>query len=1020
MSKAITEVAIGAAAIGAAILLPGIGVALAPSIVSGLIGLGSSSIMGGLADALKPGQGGIAVGVTTPIGPWAYLYGTQKVGGVEIFRQSNSSQGTSNDKQLHRVYALACHPSVADAGSFQLRIDGRQVLLQPATYGYGWSSYSPTQIEQNIASISRDINGLVTVVLTGGIAGLDGQTISITECPDNTFNGTWIVTQSDLTDDTTFTFICGGPVTSQTYGNFWTLYSDYKDKIYVEFLDGNHTETFRQLLASGTSWSASDLCLGHTLVYVRMGWDAAVFPSSIPNVSFVINGKNDILDPRTGGRGFTNNAALCIADYLSLPPTRGGFGLAIGTDIPSAELIAAANLCDETVSLAGGGTIPRYECDTFFQLNAGRGSILKSMLTSCAGRLSYQGGLYSIFPGAAVSPTLQLSDADIIGSFQFKPRLSISETCNAVKGTYVSPENAYQQGDFPAYMQDAAHGYVSDPFLAEDQGERIFAETNFPCTVRSATAQRLAKIALMRTRYQVRGTGRFTMKAYRAVALDVIQLTHPRYTWINKNFEVLSSRFVWEKQNAVPIIAVELDLAETDPTIYDWSITEELTPQGYAQPSNVGNSACTPPEHVVAYSGPGETIDGIVYPSTITTTASGVSQNSIYVRWDQPNDANVVSGGHLELQWRLTGTTPWNALPNIAPSASSVFVNGVTDGAAYDVQIRAVNCANVPSQWIVAGSATVSNSLSPLAYSGVPVAPAGTLVAVTTGPSSSTIQVKPFTASILASTASCLPAGSVYLTGLAPQTMYYVYYVDPTFVGGAITPIATLDPADYVGQAGYFLIGAILTPSYAVTGYFPSGWSALGTIGILYPAAAYDGNLSTFSTTYGANNASWGAQWSEVLYAGFPSVASLAGQLLYVHAAAIQLYTLGARWAITASIGGGIKPSGQTGALNARGAWAATTAYAQWDTFTSGGVTYLVVTGYTSGGTFGATDVTNTCVLLATGTGAAVKQMYSVAIPTGTDLSTISVDITVNAPASPTGGDPAEELDVYTYEVYVQ
>jgi hypothetical protein len=54
------------------------------------------------------------------------------------------------------------------------------------------------------------------------------------------------------------------------------------------------------------------------------------------------------------------------------------------------------------------------------------------------------------------------------------------------------------------------------------------------------------------------------MKAYQAVALDVIQITHPRYTWVNENFEVLSSRFVWDKSGSTPTIAVELDLAQTE------------------------------------------------------------------------------------------------------------------------------------------------------------------------------------------------------------------------------------------------------------------------------------------------------------------------------------------------------------------------------------------------------------------------------------------------------------------------
>lgn len=866
MAQAITEVAVGAMAIAAPFVLPGMGIAISASLANSLISAGASialsGAMSGLA-ALTNNQGGLAVGTTTPIGPWGYIYGQQKVGGVEIFRQSNSNTGgttTSNDKQLHRVYALACHPCIADgdggSSPFQLRIDGKQVLLNRA--GAGWASYSPTQIMQPITSISRNSNGLVTFQIAGGIAGLNGQEIQITESSDNTLNGIWIVTQPNPNDNTTFTFVSGGtptPTGTNPGGQCWTLYADYQDKIYVEFLNGNHTSTFQRLLAAGTNWSSTDLCLGRTLVYVQMGWSASVFPSSIPNVSFVMCGKSNIFDPRTSSYGYTNNAALCIADFMSLPATQGGFGLTIGTDIPTAQLIAAANICDEQVPLANGGTIARYTCDTFFQLNQGRGTILQQLLSSCAGRLSYQGGQFSIFPGAWVSPTLQLTDSDIIGTFKWKTRHSIRDTCNGVKGVYVSPESDYQQADFPPYMQDSTHGYDSNPaepqyqgdqWLAEDDGERIFKDVHLPCTIYPATAQRLAKIELLRTRFQWRGTIRCTMKAYQAVALDVVQITHPRYTWVNENFEVLSSRFVWDKSGSGPTIAVELDLAQTDPSIYDWSITEELTPQGYAQPSNVGNSVCVPPNGLTLYSGPAAIINGIDFPSTITIGPSGVYTNSLYVTWQIPNDTNVVQGGYIEVQYQAAGASSWTAWGRCDPSVNSLFITSVNVGSQYSVQIRAVNCAGVPSAWVQAGPETISTTYSPFSYNGVPVAPTGTLTAQSSS-SGTQITVAPFTPFVYPKL--CTPVPSV-ITGLNPSQLYFVYYVDPTFAGGAITPIATQNEANFLNMAGYFLIGSLVTPA-ASARYQPSTYTDVGTSMTTTPTAAYDNNTNTAAVISG-------------------------------------------------------------------------------------------------------------------------------------------------------------------------
>jgi Putative phage tail protein len=974
LAKAITEVAIGAAAIGAAFLIPGAGIAIGGLLIShaaavgALVSIGASEIMAGVSSALAKNQGGLAVGVTTPIGPWGYIYGTQKVGGVEIFRESNSSQGTSNDKELHRVYMLACHPCAL--GSWQLRIDGKQVLLTAS--GSGWVSYSPTQITQNIVSISR-ASGVVTMVLAAPMpSGTDGTTLQMRSIADGTFNGTFTVTQPNPADFTTWTYVCGGPDTTTSGGNARTCYSNYKDKIYVEFLNGNHTSTFAGLLASGTTWGVHDLCLGRTLVYVRMGYDDGVFPSSIPNVSFVIDGKNDILDPRTGLRGFTNNAALCIADFLSLPATQGGFGLTIGTDIPTAQLIAAANICDEAVALAGGGTIKRYTCDTFLQLNVARGAILKDLLSSCAGRISYQGGQYSIFPAAWAAPTLQLTDADIVGPMHWKPRLPIRSTCNAVKGTYVSPENAYQQADVPAYMQDAAHGYVSDPWLAEDNGERIFLEANFPCTNSSATAQRLEKIALLRTRYQGRGTIRCSLKAYTAVALDVIQITHPRYTWAAKNFEVLSSRFVVDKSGEAPVPYVELDIAETDSTIYDWSITEQLTPQGYKQPNNVGVSVCNPPEHVNAYSGLGATISGIVYPPTVVIGADGRVQNSIYVRWDSPNDANVVHGGHLEVQYQKVGDSVWAAAGGkIDPSASYIFIPNVTDGVSYNVQVRAVNCAGVPSDWIATGAVTVSKALSSLAAFGVPVAPAGTLVAEAYGGGAATVFVQPFTATLGNASAACLPGGAFSITGLAQSSLYEIYYIDPTFAGGAVTPVATQNPADYLNKAGYYLIGVLVTPPYSSsTGgpgaqYRPSLFADIGSRSTLTPGAAYDQNPSSSAVVSANYDATSGIiSFGSCLFNGFPALVTPSGLNLHISLSAAA-----------AGIGWGVQE-------------------VRWQSG-SGGWTATSGSGFTP---------------FAEGTGSAARATYSLTLglPAGVWLQSLGVLISVGN--SGTVGTPASQI----------
>jgi hypothetical protein len=159
---------------------------------------------------------------------------------------------------------------------------------------------------------------------------------------------------------------------------------------------------------------------------------------------------------------------------------------------------------------------------------------------------------------------------------------------------YLLRAPTYQQGDVPPYMQDYNHGFslITDPgrgdqWLLQEKGERIFHEASLPCTDEPAIAQRLEKIALMRLRYQGRGTIRANMKAFRAVATDTIRLFYPRWgaEWTPMTLEVLKKRFIVDKSDGEPRLGVELEVAETSPYIYDCSIAEELTPAGYRQVS---------------------------------------------------------------------------------------------------------------------------------------------------------------------------------------------------------------------------------------------------------------------------------------------------------------------------------------------------------------------------------------------------------------------------------------------------
>lgn len=395
MSKAIEEISIGAAIVGA-MFIPGVGAFLGPTLTSFLVGTGASMLMTGVGTLIagQP-QGGIAAASRNPIQPWTVVYGRAKAGGTIVYIEETGD----DDKYLHLVVVLACHPCQSVD---TLLFDDQPVLLDASG-----NSYSPTQQKISIGRISRS-NGVVTVKLASALSSLmEGQQIQIANVSDKSYNGTY---QISIVDSQTFTYICGGNDGTSGGGYAKTTFPDYKDKVHMEVLLGDHTSTFPGLLAESNGiWSSQHLLLGRTAVYLKLHYNDSVFSNGLPNIAFLVHGKKDIYDPRTGSYGYTENAALCIADYLAHPIW--GFSCAYGSEIPTQALVGAANICDEVIPLAHGGTEPRYTCNGTFTLATKRGEVLQNLLTACGGRLTYSGGQFVIHPAAWTGATITVGEA---------------------------------------------------------------------------------------------------------------------------------------------------------------------------------------------------------------------------------------------------------------------------------------------------------------------------------------------------------------------------------------------------------------------------------------------------------------------------------------------------------------------------------------------------------------------------------------------------------------------------------
>ena len=758
--KGLVEGIAGGVLIAEGVLITGMTFGGAGAIGALLISAGSGLVLTGIGTMLTRGPlQGFATAQKNPTAPWNGVYGRARVGGTLIYDNSFGEV----DKWRDMVFVLACHSceSVDELLFDQQRVQiGSPGVSEGPLGSNAWSgtSFSPVQKDPSISDITR-VGNVVTVHLSNDIPLLsDGDQIIIQNVhPVNAgLNGKFPVTviSHGPGDVMVFSYLSGGTAISipayggSETGDAHTAWVDYGRKVYMEVMLGRQTlgETFQGMLygtpedgdggvlaltpggSTINPWTANCSLVGKTCVWLRLHYNDTIFANGLPQISFHIHGKNDILLNPGGSPpsyGYTENAALCIADYLS--NSTFGFGAVYGVDIPTAPLVAAAAICDEAVALAEGGTEPRYTCNGGWVLTTKRGEVLKNLLTSCAGRLTDYGGQFVVWPGAyglaevyAGRTTRNLVSGDwetpapvsesvtgtsiyslLTGGFRWKPKVSITELYNGVKGTFIAPVNNWQSTDFPPYAQDIIHGYVSDANQAADGGDRRWYDIQLPFTISCPTAQRLAKIELMRRRQQGTGTFALNMAAYQFTPMDVIALDLSYFAWTAKALEIAAARLKIAKQQEVPLLGVEIDVQETDSSVYAWSIGEELSPAGYQQAVTPSTMTPAPPTNFLLSSISGD----------------------IIATWTAPADGYVLNGGDIEIRYQLVASPEglWLSLAKMDPSVTQASITNLAAGDQYTVEIRSVNAGGIPSAWVIGGPYASPPSPGPITVASPPI-----------------------------------------------------------------------------------------------------------------------------------------------------------------------------------------------------------------------------------------------------------------------------------------------------------
>lgn len=304
-------------------------------------------------------------------------------------------------------------------------------------------------------------------------------------------------------------------------------------------------------------WDAEHRAVGVAYLAVAFNYSRDAFPNGVPVVSATVKGKK-IYDPRTDTTAWSDNPALILRDYLITS------GVANDTDeLDDTLFIAAANVCDETVTLADGSTQKRYICNASFTSEEQPQNIIKSISDTMAGMVWYQNGKWGCKAAAYTAPVMTFDEDDLRSGLNIVTRNTRRAGYNQVIGLFKGDETNWQPANFPAIE--------SSVFLEVDNNQESTLELDLPFVSNSAQAQRIAKISLYRNREQLKVSGSFGMRALQVGVGDIVNITNSRLGFSAKQFEVVEWTFGLSGDMTLEVAMV---LQEISAAVFEWDAEE--------------------------------------------------------------------------------------------------------------------------------------------------------------------------------------------------------------------------------------------------------------------------------------------------------------------------------------------------------------------------------------------------------------------------------------------------------------
>lgn len=492
-----------------------------------------------------------------------------------------------------------------------------------------------------------------------------------------------------------------------------------------------------------------------------------VWPTGVPNCSAIVQGKNDIYDPRDGTKKYTDNPSLCIRDVLINLALRGDSG-----SIDESSFIHAANVCEEKVELAtnitktcytntascnieleqvegstdglyvglpvSGSGIPAGSTILFIEDRPGHvkyfsiereptvtdhaatltfgGAIGKEQRYRCWGAFSTDSDVNEILESmlSSCNGTLVYANGKftlLVGEWR-EPTITLTQddlldgidlSSNSSQRTVFNSVKSTYISPDDFFRAATSEPYTSATFIAEDNGIQTWTEFDFPFTPSPTMAQRLQKQALYENRFDMAINLQCKFGAYRLNVGDTFYLNYERLGIQNKIFEVLQLETDFEKG------IVSISAKETDSSIYDWSTTDE-TIHVRGKNSTIQDAwIVDPPTNVDVVGGSSE----------LVKLADGTIGVRAKMSWTPPE--RTAAG--YRISYKKSSDTTWSEIGEISSTSQTnyAYIPLTDQGINYDFRIRSRSFLGRYSEWVYVTQLITGKTGAPLPPSNVQV-----------------------------------------------------------------------------------------------------------------------------------------------------------------------------------------------------------------------------------------------------------------------------------------------------------